>query len=707
MAGPSSHYNFEEDYMTCKSDDTFHSTHSIPRTSRFAHPDVFEKNRSRIPGRCYLMGLHGDMQAGKSLKTSMLIASIFEDKEKNLENLEKKTENSILVIYITQSSSVDAVNQVIANIVEIEEVTKNVEKENIVTSEEMVDGKIDSSKNAIIVAFHDSRKEKKIIDYYSKTIEKWSDVFVVIDEIDQGDLPGLDKRISFSKTLYDMAMPYNVAFRILTITASIANLINLMSHQQTVFKTNRLNDEIGLNKKKFDLYFVKPSEDYVGVKYFIQNTRFIDLIMPEKKEFKTAKAYNEAVRETFYTMIEDIKPENKKYALISPSFYQNDHDACAMKMLEIGFNAAIKWNAANLKGYDAYYIGENGEVKSWFIPTQKIEKDADIGKLKILEIPTINARGRYVTERIETGINSSKNISPVEYIQSIFSEDIPSDHPKVNKFRKLALAMNIPEDFPEVLKLALVGGTKFDRGANFQEPSTYLAPTLYALMNKTSNTQRGAVISQKVGRMFGNTKKVYEKYGTMPLILTTKEIFEAVVANDLCLDDIRDVYNMYEKKDMTKNIKAKYNLIDNQDWYNYEKKAKKGVKKLIEAYEFLQKQAQAEEEEVEEEVEEDEEEEEMQKIKTYIGKWEDELKKENPNKISLIYRCVKTRNIVSKERIIQILTDTGSISPGLYYSYLTRYDKTTNKFMGLVFKKSSDNGSIVFTENALKVVNQL
>jgi hypothetical protein len=381
-----------------------------------------------------------------------------------------------------------------------------------------------------------------------------------------------------------------------------------------VFKTNRLNDDIGLNKKRFDLYFVKPSENYVGVKYFIQNTRFIDMVMPEKKEFKTAKAYNEAVRETFYDMIEDIKPENKKYALISPSFYQNDHDACAMKMLEIGFNVAIKWNAANLKGYDAYYIGENGEVKSWFIPTQKIEKDSDSGRLKILEIPTINARGRYVTERIETGINSSKNISPVEYIQSIFSEDIPSDHPKVNKFRKLALAMNIPEDFPEVLKLALVGGTKFDRGANFQEPSTYLAPTLYALMNKTSNTQRGAVISQKVGRMFGNTKKVYEKYGTMPLILTTKEIFEAVVANDLCLDDIRDAHNMNEKRDITKNVKAKYDLIDNRDWLNYEKKAKKNVKKLSEAYEFLKAQAQAEEAEEEGEDDEDEEEEKVDDI---------------------------------------------------------------------------------------------
>lgn len=518
------------DYESVLSEqDSFMSCPSISRTEPAYYPFIFGKTRPRIPKRCYFIGETGPPQSGKTTHTCMQISAIFTDEK--IEPEEKKTKDSVLIIYITQSINTDSVRRTYGALKNFEEVTKYIDEDNILMLEDI--GKLNKEKHGCIVSFHSAPKEKKIVDFYRENKEKWSDVFILIDETDQGGVKGTTDRVTFVKNIYDIAIPMNVAMRCAFITATLANLADNMREQREIFKPMTSTQNIGLNKLKFDIYHIDPDENYVGSKYIVDNKCWMDMALPYESEY-SKEGYMKVVERVFYERINAVDEKNKKYALVSNSIYKEDHRTCARKLIDCGFNASLVMNSDNKKAYDGFYKNQDGEIKTWQIPFEDIEKKAKKGELKYrvggrIRDP-VTRRSRF--EQIPTGINSQYDIIPVEYLQALFEDDIDELHPKFEKLDKLAKAMELPEDFPCYdLKLAIVGGKMFDRGGNFQEPTTNLAPGLMAIYEE-STSQKYALTTQRVGRMFGNTKKCYENMGIHPILISTSDLFTGLCVND-------------------------------------------------------------------------------------------------------------------------------------------------------------------------------
>jgi hypothetical protein len=74
-------------------------------------------------------------------------------------------------------------------------------------------------------------------------------------------------------------------------------------------------------------------------------------------------------------------------------------------------------------------------------------------------------------------------MSDIDYIDSLFYDPDDENYKKNKKFKVLSFARKIPSDFPrrKDMKLAVIAGDAFIRGNNFNNPTTYLTPTLIAL----------------------------------------------------------------------------------------------------------------------------------------------------------------------------------------------------------------------------------
>jgi hypothetical protein len=593
----------DKDYMSVLSDsESFASCSPVYfRTERGFYPYIFEKTRLRIPGRCYFIGTNGPCQSGKSLNSYMQISAIFDDKKKNPEKLDKRTEDSVLVIYITQSLSTPLVNNTLTGLRRLEEVTKYVDETNIVRLDNIT--KIDANKNAIIVSMHSAPNEEKIIDYYQKTSKKWSDVFVLIDEVDQGGVKGTTDRMVFVKRIYDIAMRKNVAMRCAIITATLANLTTTMSMQTAKFISQN-GEEKKLNQVAFDSYYVSPDPNYVGLGYILEKKSWFDFDFPMIQYDDNEK---EVKSDIFYEKINSVDEKNKKYALISDSIYIKDHTISARRLMDCGFNASLVLNSEDKQGnYNGYYKNEDGEIKTWQLKKKEIEKRAKRGDMKYMSYQgayNVN-QGDFRIEKVKTEINSENDIILIEYIQSLYLRDVPQNHPKLHKFRMIRRVMELPDDFPESgnLKCAIVGGKMFDRGGNFQEPTTNLAPGLMA-MDEDTLSQRGALVSQRIGRMFGNTKECYETMEINPILLCTLKILREVCGNVSLVEK-------YTKILKERNVRMVYskNVLSDTFWEKIKNKAiEKDVRSLLEERKEEARRMAEEREEVQEETSDEEE----------------------------------------------------------------------------------------------------
>lgn len=549
------------DYESVLSDqDSFTSCPGISRTERAYYPFIFEKTRSRVPKRCYFIGETGPPQSGKTTHTCMQISAIFTDEK--IEPEEKRTKDSVLIIYITQSINTDSVRRTYGALKNFEEVTKYIDEDNILMLEDI--GKLNKEKHGCIISFHSAPKEKKIVDFYRENKEKWSDVFILIDETDQGGVKGTTDRVTFVKNIYDIAMPMNVAMRCAFITATLANLADNMREQREIFKPATTDRTIGLNRIRFDIYHIDPDENYVGSKYIVDNKCWVDIDLPHKSEY-SKEGYMKVVERVFYERINAVDEKNKKYALVSNSIYKEDHRTCARKLIDCGFNASLVMNSDNKKAYDGFYKNQDGEIKTWQIPFEDIEKKAKKGELKYRVERIRDPITRIIrNEKIPTGINSQYDIIPVEYLQALFYPDIDELHPKYEKLTKLFEAMELPEDFPILgLKLAIVGGKMFDRGGNFQEPTTNLAPGLMAIYDE-STSQKYALTTQRVGRMFGNTKKCYEDMGIKPILISTCDLVVGLCVNDEYTTIVAE--SIKRKGASEKEFRRYAKLTENDSW---------------------------------------------------------------------------------------------------------------------------------------------
>jgi hypothetical protein len=551
--------------------DSFISCPGVSRTERAYYPFIFEKTRPRFPKRCYFIGETGPPQSGKTTHTCMQISAIFTDK--NIEPEEKRTKDSVLIIYITQSINTDSVRRTYGALKNFEEVTKYIDEDNILMLEDI--GKLNKEKNGCIISFHSAPKEKKIIDFYRENKEKWSDVFILIDETDQGGVKGTTDRVTFVKSIYDIAMPMNVAMRCAFVTATLANLADNMKEQREIFNPMSSTQNTGLNKIKFDIYHIEPDENYVGSKYIIDNKCWMDMTLPYESEY-SKEGYMKVVERVFYERINAVDEKNKKYALVSNSIYKEDHRTCARKLIDCGFNASLVMNSENKKAYDGFYKNQNDEIKTWQIPFEDIEKKAKKGELKYRFERIRDPVTRIIrNEKIPTGINSQYDIIPVEYLQALFYPDIDELHPKYEKLTKLFEAMELPEDFPILgLKLAIVGGKMFDRGGNFQEPTTNLAPGLMAIYEE-STSQKYALTTQRVGRMFGNTKKCYENMGIHPILISTSDLFTGLCVNDELTSQVADTIK--QNGIIARTLFGYAGFAQKNVWKNIEKKARREV----------------------------------------------------------------------------------------------------------------------------------
>jgi hypothetical protein len=241
-----------------------------------------------------------------------------------------------------------------------------------------------------------------------------------------------------------------------------------------------------------------------------------------------------------------------------------------------------------LKGKIVKYISRrDGTIKMWILPVKDIETKANKGLLASGGTETtLNEYDEPVLREIKTGIDDESDLSHIDYIDSLFYAVNDENYAENKKIEVLSCAMKIPCDFPrrKDMKLAVIAGDAFTRGNNFNNPTTYLAPTLLALNGVTDDVQRGAINTQKGGRICGNTLKCYEKMEVFPKILCEKDVLNDILSNIETVKDIQQKIKEFNEKHAFKKAVPVIikDVVKEKRWRNIKKRKDEDISEKCE-----------------------------------------------------------------------------------------------------------------------------
>jgi hypothetical protein len=92
--------------------------------------------------------------------------------------------------------------------------------------------------------------------------------------------------------------------------------------------------------------------------------------------------------------------------------------------------------------------------------------------------------------------------------------------------------MKRPLDFPKKVRVALIAGNLASRGITFQNPALDFTCTSFCFTDTKDAISRGASNTQRFGRACGILGDVFAREGRQPILIATKGIVDAAVANE-------------------------------------------------------------------------------------------------------------------------------------------------------------------------------
>jgi len=505
-------------------------------------------------------------QSGKTAKCFQLLS----------EKIQKNAGNT-LVLLVTQANSTAAVKQIIQRAKNSPEIQKIIAPDHIYRSNAIPDAIMDH--NTMIVDFWHSSNMDTMLSFVKETGHTWSDIVIVIDEVEQAGLSGVKNRLSFIRKI-EKAAPESIV-NVMFITATIANLskciLAVANADLRKFETGVVHEII--NKPVVEHHYAKPHPSYVGASWFKETPGVWKKIVFPKREPEMTKAdYLNFKRDVVLEKIKALPAAAKELSLIVTSTKTSDHQILAERLYRIGYNVTVELNGKLNKNFKVNYINKSGGISTWTIPYAQIDARADRGDIETY----CNSYKRIV----ESGITQKEDYSMSHVLQaSLFMMTQAEKRIKANiskeEFRKLDGLSNCianlekthrrPADYPKDPKVALVAGHLAGRGITIQNPAIDFSCTSFCFTGTNDTSQRGATNTQRIGRAFGMLNDIFTRPGRQPILIATEGIMRDAVANELALQ---------EKAEEIENgtLISLKDLISQEDWTRVMKQVKNSMK---------------------------------------------------------------------------------------------------------------------------------
>ncbi len=505
-------------------------------------------------------------QSGKTAKCFELMAA----------KIQKNVGNT-LVLVVTQANSTAAVKQIIQRAKNSAEIQKVVKPENIYRSNAIPDEVLDH--NTMIVDFWNSANMDVMADFVKETECNWSNIVIVIDEIEQAGQIGVKNRLNFIRKI-EKAAPEAIV-NVIFITATIANLskciLAVASANLRKFQTGVV-DEI-INKEVVEHHYAKPHPNYVGASWFKETPGvWKRIVFPRRDPEMTKEEYVELKHDLVLESIKELPKSAKELSLIVTSTKTADHQSLAEKLYRIGYNVTVELNGKLNKNFKVNYVNKSGGISTWTIPYVQIDARADNGDLENFR----DSNRKFVN----SGIHSKEDYSMSHVLQaSLFmmtdAEKRIRENITDDEFWKLGALSNCienfekklrrPMDFPTQPRVALVAGHLAGRGITIQNPMIDFTCTSFCFTGTRDVAQRGATNTQRIGRAFGMLSDVFARPDRKPVLIATEGIMKDALANELAL---------LEKAEQIENgtLISLKDLISQEDWTRVTKVINNGIK---------------------------------------------------------------------------------------------------------------------------------
>lgn len=441
-----------------------------------------------------------------------------------------------LALFITQSNSKMAVNQIISRArkdSQISQLYKTITNSSII---------FEPTSTTLIAGFWHSRNMDAMFEYVDNY--SWDQVFIVLDEIDEGGKVGLKTRLDFVRRVEKAA---NCPVRLVFITATVANLsksiVEIAKSQPAKFSKGVV-DKI-IHDVCVEHHYVVPRDEYIGPSYFTTNNLWRKLVIPRKVATQSRDDFITAKNNAVNVELEKLTDEQKELCLIVTSTQREEHRAMAKKMFLLGFNVVVEMNGENIKNYNVYYRGNGATVTLWQIPYSDIETLAERGMLDTYLDPNGNT--------FDTGIESKQDLTMPYIIQSALFMNTNAQNrilknvedEEMVKLRVLGNAIctsldktkRRPLDFPKTPRVALITGHLANRGNSIQSPIIDLACTAFCFVGKTDTAQRGATNAQRFGRACGMLSDIFVNQKRQPILIATQNIVQDALANEAAVKE--------------------------------------------------------------------------------------------------------------------------------------------------------------------------
>lgn len=442
-----------------------------------------------------------------------------------------------LTVFITQANSTYSVEQLQQRVSVLENV------DNIYTSQNTPNTIDNMNQNHMLIDYWNSRNTKRIIKFANNTKDVWKNVIVIIDEADQGNLDGVRNRISFLSELDDIC---KVDIKPVFITATVPNfskqIYQISKENNNDISKNRILYTL-IHSKHIEHFYASPGENYIGASWYERtDSVWRPLVFPRrlKKDEEQNKMTKEEERnEIILKELNGLPDKNKRLTLFAVSNLIEYHNCIAPRILQSGYNVAIKMNNSNGKNYIIIYNSTvTNTYKEWCLPY----KELDIKLSRSPLSPAITCRYDYTMAHV---LNSTlfANCDDDIYKYHIFDYK-PDDFPK-----------------PEDVRACLITGNMASRGITFQNPSIGFVCTSYCLTDLKDSSTRGASSTQRFGRACG---MLMDNYNTVkPILIASENILKSAIANELALREcsrhryvcLKDMIPAMEWKSLCANVK--------------------------------------------------------------------------------------------------------------------------------------------------------
>jgi hypothetical protein len=481
-----------------------------------------------------------------------------------------------ICLFVTQANSVTAVHQIVGRARQDARIRAVYDVIMSVTEFKESEFDHEFGSNVLVAGFWNSRT----IDIMFDALDSygWRQVIVVVDECDSGGVHGVLSRLNFVRRVEKRVRNIQVIF----VTATVANLSGavLSIGGDAKYASGVVHDIVF--EQCVQHFYVVNKDDYVGASWFVNKNPKLLHMIPKvlRRSDEDMADFNIRKRNVALKKLKKLEDAQKEFVLVVISNRKDEHRKIAKKMLETyGFNVTVMMNSERQKNYEVFYVGDDGEVKTWMIPYTKIEALADKGEMKqYRRKKNVGFEGKfdvtisYVLQAAlfmdtEAEERIQENVAPDEFMKLKALNDVMTSTASVG------LGNARPWDWPDVPRVGLIAGAIAGRGNTFQNQMIDLACTAFMFTGTADTKQRGALNAQRFGRACGLLGDIFVNQGRRPVLFATEVVLRDALANEVVL---REKAEGLEDGEMI----ALKDLVSKDEWVKVLKKTQKRLENL-------------------------------------------------------------------------------------------------------------------------------